>query len=132
MSIEKQKSIVNQFFLDVLKEGKLEILDLILDSECLYFDGGKLKYSNREDFIEYVREARKPFTTTDVVVDDIIAEGDRVATRCTYHLETKRDRVTVSVMGFFQFFEGKIVKIWRNVVAISEYEYETPNIGDDG
>jgi predicted SnoaL-like aldol condensation-catalyzing enzyme len=120
MSIVKQKSIVNQFFLEVLKEGKLEILDFILDSECLYIDGGKLKYSNREDFIEYVRETRKPYTTTDVVVDDIIAEGDRVATRCTYHLETKRDRVTVSVMGFFQFFEGKIVKIWRNVVVISE------------
>jgi len=120
MSIEIQKTIINQFFLDGLKDGKLEILEKILGPECSYIDGGKLKYTARDDFIEYVREARKPYTSTDVVVDDIIAEGDKVAVRCTYHLETKGDKATVSVMGFFQFSEGKIVKIWRNVVASSE------------
>ena len=122
MSIETQKTIIKQFFHGALKEGKLEILEKILEPECSYMDGGKLKYTTREDFIDYVREARKPYIRTDVVIDDIIAEGEKVAVRCTYHLETNTAQVTVSVMGFFQFHGSKIVKIWRTLVISSEQE----------
>jgi limonene-1,2-epoxide hydrolase len=122
MSIEYQKIIVKRFFLDVLMEGELEILEKILDNECSYFDGGMLKYTNREDFIKYVREARKPYTSIEVVIDEIISEDNSVAVRCTYNLGTKEDRSTFSVMGFFKFYEDRIVKIWRNIVLCSKQE----------
>ncbi len=122
MSNDIQKSIVKQFFLEGLKEGKLEIFEKILDSECSYFDGGKLKLSTREDFIEYVREAQKIHTSIDVVIDEIVSEDDKVAVRCTYNLGTKEDQAVFSVMGFFQFCEGRIVNIWRNIVLSSEHE----------
>ena len=125
MSIETQKSIVKQFFQEVLEDGKLEILEKILNPECTYIDAGEQKFTNRGDFIEYVREGRKPFTKFDVVINDIIAEGEKLAVRCTYHLDTKTVQTTLAVMGFFQFQEGKIVKIWRNIVISDEQEKES-------
>ena len=122
MSIETHKTIVNRFFQEGLSDGKLEILENILSPECSYFDGGIQEHSTRKDFIEYVREARKPFTYTEVVVEDVIAEGDKAAVRCTYHLETESDRFTIPVMGFFQFDDCKIVKIWRNMAASGDGE----------
>ena len=120
MSIELQKNIVERFFLDALQEGELEILEKILDSKCSYFDGGMLNYTKREEFIEYVREGRKPYASIEVVIDEIISEDDKVAVRCTYKLGTDVDQYTFSVMGFFQFYEDKIVKIWRNIVLSSK------------
>jgi predicted SnoaL-like aldol condensation-catalyzing enzyme len=125
MSTETQKTIVKQFFYDVLRDGKLEVLERILNPECPYYDGGELKYTTREEFIEYVGEARKSFTSIDVVIDEMIAEGDKVAVRCTYYLDTEVIRSTFSVMGFFQFHELIIVKIWR-VIVISNQQEKTP------
>ena len=122
MSIHNHKTIVKQFFRDVLSNGNLEILEDILSPECSYIDGGRLKYRTQIDFINYVREARKPFTNTNVVVEDLIAQGDKIAVRCTYHLETESDRYTVPVMGIFHFHKGKIVKIWRNLSTSDDGE----------
>ena len=119
MSIEPQKNIVKIFFLDALQEGELEILEKILDHECSYFDGGMLNFTSREEFIEYVREGRKSYTSIEVVIDEIISEDDKVAVRCTYKLGTDVDQYTFSVMGFFQFYQDRIVKIWRNIVLSS-------------
>lgn len=122
MTIETNKNIVRRFFMDVLTEGKMDVLEDILAPDCTYTDGGKLKYTTRDDFTNYVSEARKGFIKTKVIIEDIIAEGDRVAVRCTYHLETERDRYVVPVMGIFLFRNGKIAEIWRNIAASDDSE----------
>ena len=117
MTIETHKAIVQQFFYEVLRDGKMEVLKEILAADCSYTDGGNLKYTNRDDFTQYVREARMPYTHIDITIHDIIAEGDGVAARCTYHLETERDRYAIPVMGIFRFQENRITEIWRNIAA---------------
>jgi predicted SnoaL-like aldol condensation-catalyzing enzyme len=117
MTIETHKAIVQRFFHDVLKDGKMEVLEEITTPDCSYADGGKLKYTNRDDFTHYVREARMPYTHIEIILHDIIGEGDRVAVRCTYHLKTERNRYTIPVMGIFRFQENRIVEIWRNIAA---------------
>lgn len=103
--------------MDVLTEGKMDVLEDILAPDCTYTDGGKLKYTTRADFTNYVSETRKEFIKTKVIIEDIIAEGDRVAARCTYHLETERKCYVIPVMGIFHFRNGKVVEIWRNIAA---------------
>jgi predicted SnoaL-like aldol condensation-catalyzing enzyme len=115
MTIETHKAIVQRFFHEVLKDGKMEVLEEITAPDCSYADGGKLKYTNRDDFTNYVRDARKGLTHIKITIHDIIAEGDRVAVRCTYHLETERNRYTMPVMGIFRLQDNKIVEIWRNI-----------------
>ena len=117
MTSEMHKTIVQRFFFQVLRDGKMEALEEIMTPDCSYTDGGTLKYTNRNDFTDYVREARKPYTQIKITIHDTIAEGDRVAVRCTYHLETELIRHTVPVMGIFRFQQNKIVEIWRNIAT---------------
>ena len=103
MTSETHKTIVQRFFFEALRDGKTEVLEEIMTPDCSYTDAGKLKYTNRDDFVDYVREARKPYTQIEITIHDTIAEDDRVAVRCTYHLETDLIRHTVPVMGIFRF-----------------------------
>lgn len=118
MSIEVHKAIVRRFFGEALESGRMETLHEILDPHCIYVDGGELRFTSRDDLVGYVLEARERFTRTDVVIDDLIAEGDKVAVRCEYHLMAEGVPSTLSVMGFFQLREGRIVGIWRTLVAV--------------
>jgi predicted SnoaL-like aldol condensation-catalyzing enzyme len=121
MLIETQKNIVNQYF-QGLMDGRLEILEEILSSDCAYIDAGETMFTNRGELIDYLRKARRLHTKFDVVISDIIAEGDKAAVRCTFHLDTNAVQTTLAVMGFFQFHAGKIVKIWRSIVIRDEQE----------
>ena len=62
-------------------------------------------------------EAREPYTEASVVIDDPAADGDKVAVRCERQLATDDGRSRFAVIGFFEFREGKIIRIWRNIVA---------------
>jgi predicted ester cyclase len=118
--IEARKSAVRRFFQEGLQNGRTDTLRELLDPHCTYFDGGELRVANRGDFIDYVVEARASYTETSVVIDDLIAEGDKVAARCRYHLTSDGGRSTFAVMGFFQFSEDRIVGIWRSIVAVED------------
>ena len=120
MSNEVHKAIVHRFFREALEEGRTDTLREILDPHCSYVDGGDLRFTSRDDFVGYVVEAREPFERTDVVIEDLISEGNKAAVRCAYHLTADGVRSTFSVMGFFQFHEGRIVSIWRNIVAVAD------------
>lgn len=120
MTRDTHKAIVQRFFFEVLRDGKMEMLEEIMAPDCSYTDAGKLKYTDRQDFIDYVKDARKGLTHIDVIIHDVIAEVDRVAVRCTYHLETKRNQYALPVMGIFRFRQNKIVEIWRNIAGTAE------------
>jgi predicted SnoaL-like aldol condensation-catalyzing enzyme len=117
MTAQTYKVIVRRFFYDVLRDGKLEILDEIMALNCSYTDGGKLKHKTRHAFTNYVRESRAQFTRVNLTLHDIVAEGDRVTVRRTYHLKTEKSRYTLPVTGIFRFRENKIVEIRRNIAA---------------
>ena len=119
---EAHKSVVRRFFQEALENGQTAVLEEILDPCCSYFDGGALRFTNRDDFIAYLIEARERFTETTVVIDDVVAEGDKVAVRCEYHLATDGDRSRYAVMGFFEFGEGGIIGIWRIIVAVAGHD----------
>ena len=121
MSIETPKNIIYQYF-QALNDGQFKILEELLCPDCSYIDAGDIMFTNRGEIIEYFRKARRLHTKFDVVISDLVAERDKAAVRCMFHLDTNAVQTTVAVMGFFQFHEGKIVKIWRNMVISDEQE----------
>ena len=118
MSIEDNKAHVRRFFREVVSDGNLESIAELLDARCRYFDAGILRTSGLSEFIDYVIQARKPFDSINVKIENIIAEGNEVAVRCSYHLELESEHSVVPVMADFRIEEGKIVEMWR-VVATS-------------
>jgi limonene-1,2-epoxide hydrolase len=117
MSIEDNKDLVRRFFREVVSEGNLDAVDDLLAANCRYFDAGLPRTTDRNEFIDYLMQARKPFESIDVTVDNIIAEGVQVAVRCSYHLVLKNEHSLVPVMADFRIEGGKIVEMWRTVAA---------------
>jgi predicted SnoaL-like aldol condensation-catalyzing enzyme len=117
MSTADSKSRVRRFFREVVSAGNLEAIDELLDASCQYFDGGSLRASGLDEFTEYLVQARRPFDSIDVKIENIIAEGSQVAVRCSYHLRLEGKDSVVPVMADFRFEEGKIVEMWRAVAV---------------
>ena len=74
-----------------------------------------------ETFEQTFAEAREGFPDLSVVVEDVLAEGDRVSARVTMHgthrgefqgIAPTGKRVEVRAMDMFRIREGKIVEHW--------------------
>ncbi len=117
MSIEDNKARIQRFFDEVVSQGDLEAVDDLLAASCRYFDAGTLRTTGCSEFIDYLIEARKPYDSITVEIDNIIAEGDQVAVRCSYHLMLEGEHSVVPVMAEFRIKDGKILEMWRAVAA---------------
>jgi ketosteroid isomerase-like protein len=106
-----------RFFDDVVGQGDIDVVNALLAPDCRYFDAGSLRTSNVPEFIEYLENARLPFDSIDVEIDSMIAEGNRVAVRCSYHLVVAGEHSVAPVMADFLIEEGKIAEMWRCVSA---------------
>lgn len=77
-----EAAVVRRLFDEVMNAGRLELIDELMaedavEHEALPISTGEL----RRDFRAWVSELRKAFPDYHVQVEDVIAEGDRVATR---------------------------------------------------
>jgi predicted SnoaL-like aldol condensation-catalyzing enzyme len=117
---EDNKTVVMHFFKEVVGQGNLDVVNALLATNCRYFDAGSARTTNIPEFIDYLKEARLPFDSIDVKIDNIIAEGNRVAVRCLYHLVIAGEHSVVPVMADFLLEDGKIAEMWRCVPARSQ------------
>jgi predicted SnoaL-like aldol condensation-catalyzing enzyme len=117
LSMEDNKARVRRFFEKVVSQGNLETVDELLAASCRYFDAGILRTTGCSEFIDYLIQARKPLDSINVKIDNMIAEGDQVAVRCSYHLIIEGEHSMVPVMADFRLKDGKIVEMWRTVAA---------------
>ena len=119
MLMEDNKAHVQRSFAEVVSQGNQETVNELLTDSCRYFDAGILRTTGCAEFNSYLLEARKPFDSIDVEIDNMIAEGDQVAVRCSYHLIFEGEHSVVPVMAEFRMEDGKIVEIWRTVATRS-------------
>ncbi len=117
MSIEDNKALVIRFFKEVVGQGSLDAINELLASNCRYFDAGSIRTANIREFADYVKEARLPFDSIDVKIDNIVAEGNQVAVRCSYNQMLAGEHSVALVMVDFQIEDGKIVEMWRCIPA---------------
>lgn len=80
MSAEKNKEIVRRVIDEVVNKGDLLLVEEVLASEYVYHFPTHDIYGP-EGFKEFVTSMRSAFPDLHVIIEDIIAEGDKVAAR---------------------------------------------------
>ena len=60
-----------------------------------------------------------PFDSIKIEIDNIIAEGNWVAVRYSYHSVLAGEIMVVPAMADFLIEDGKIVEMWRYIPARS-------------
>ena len=117
---EENKRTVIYFFNEVVGQGNEDAVNELLAPNCRYFDAGRVKTTNVQEFIDYLKKARMPFDSIKIEIDNIIAEGNQVAVRYSYHSVLAGELMVVPAMAAFLIEDGKIVEMWRYIPTRSK------------
>jgi steroid delta-isomerase-like uncharacterized protein len=110
-------------------KGNLAVFDELCTSDFVYHDPAQPHVRSREDYRQLVSETRSEHPDMHVTIEDLFAEGDRVAARGAMsgtrkegeyhgiHVSGKK-RATWTWTSVFRFAGGKIAELWTNYDAL--------------
>jgi len=119
MSIEENKAVVRRFFEELLSTDNFAVADEILSPGFRFYFAGSPEPLALEHYKEFLRARRAAFPDRRFLVEDMIAEGDKVSARFTMHGTHKGDlrgiaptgkEVTVTGIDMIRLAVGKMVE----------------------
>ena len=127
-------SVVRRWFEEVWNRGREETIDELFDEEGVAHglaDEAGSPLRGAAGFKPFFRRFREAFPEMEVVVEDTVAEGDKVAARCTVRGRHRGDslgfKATDSPVEFdgiciVRIRNGKIVEAWNNFDFMSMFQ----------
>lgn len=119
------KEIVRQMNEEVWGEGDLDLIDEYVAEDYVEHNTASPRDIHGPDgYRENVEMVRAAFPDMDVIVEDIIADGDKVAYRYTIvgthegpfmGIEPTGVEVEIAGSGIARFEDGQLVESWSNV-----------------
>ena len=123
---EDNKALLRRWFEEVWNKGREGAIDEMFAEDGvangLTDDAGE-PLRGASGFKPFFRKFREAFPDIEVVVEDAVAEGDKVAARCTVRGRHRGDTlgfaateqlVEFTGMTFARVRDGKIVEAWNN------------------
>jgi steroid delta-isomerase-like uncharacterized protein len=130
---EENKALVHRWFEEVWNKGHADAIDEMLAEDGIVHglsDDVNKPMRGTRDFRPFHTQFRGAFPGIYVVVEDTIAEGDKVAARCSVrgkhsgaHLGFAPSNATVEFTGMVivRIKDGKIVEGWNNFDFMQMY-----------
>lgn len=121
MSGEEHKAVVRRAIEELFNTGRMKIADEVFATDYVDHSPSNPELSSLENIKRFVEERRVAFPDTRNVVEDMIAEGDKVAARWTTQATHRGEilgvaptgnEVTVRWLGIFRVSKGRIVESW--------------------
>jgi predicted ester cyclase len=85
MTLQDNKRLARRFYEDVLNTGKLELLDDVLSDNFIDHPPSGEGVPGIPSFREFVKMVAGAFPDLRIQVNDVLAEGSKVAVRLTVH-----------------------------------------------
>lgn len=124
--LEENKSLIRKWFEEVWNKGNSNAI-AELTSENLVVHGLTDATGNpitdAHAFREFHQQFRNAFPDIAIVVEDCLAEGDKVAARCTVKAKHTGDSLGVAAthadvdftgIAIVRVYDGKIIEAWNN------------------
>ena len=131
--LEKNKALMRRWFEEVWNKGRAEAINEMMAEDCvnhgLSEDGEPLRGAS--GFLPFHTQFRESFPDIAVVVEDTIAEGDKVVARCSVRgkhvgdsLGFKATQKTAEFDGIAiaRLKDGKFVESWNNFDFMKMYK----------
>jgi predicted ester cyclase len=123
MSAEENKAIIRRYIEEAWNKGNVNIIDQVMaDNYARYIPGPELPL-DREGQKQRIRAFRLAFPDFHLTIDDMVAEGDKVAFRMTgtgtqhgtfMGIAPTGRQTTITIIDIARFASGKIVEHWGN------------------
>ena len=119
MSIEVNKAVVRRFFEELLSADDLAVADELLSPGFRFYFAGSPDPMDLERYKQFLVARRAAFPDRRFVVEDMIAEGDKVSARFTMRGTHKGEfrgiapsgtEVTMTGIDMIRLAEGKMVE----------------------
>lgn len=117
--LQANKALVRRYIEEVLSANRLEKLDEMLGPDFADSTPGALGSETGPDIIRAAQgRIRVLFPTVQYQIDELVAEGDKVAARYTVRAATKEEegipsqKVEITGMTLFRIAAGKIREVW--------------------
>ena len=119
MSIEENKAVVRRFFEELLSTDDLAVADELLSPGFRFYFAGSPDPMDLESYKEFLVARRAAFPDRRFVVEDMIAEGDKVSARFTMRgthkgqfrgIAPSGKEVTMTGIDIIRLAEGKMVE----------------------
>jgi steroid delta-isomerase-like uncharacterized protein len=131
---EENKVFIRRWFEEVWNNGREDAIDEMMDEGCvangLADESGRAPRGPAE-FKPFFRKFRGAYPEINVVVEDVISEGNKVAARCTVRGHHRGDTlgfpatqqpVEFTGMTILRVRDGKIVEAWNNFDFMSMFQ----------
>lgn len=124
MSVEENKAIVRRWTEEGFGKGNLTVADAVVATDFVNHNPVAGQRPGREGLKQAVAMLRGAFPDLRVEIEDMIAEGDRVAIRDTIRgthqgafagIPPTDKRVAVRRVAIFRVVSGKIAENWSQV-----------------
>ena len=119
MSAEENKAVVRRFFEELLSTDNLAVADEILSPGFRFYFAGSPEPIDLESYKEFLVARRAAFPDRRFVVEEMIAEGDKVSARFTMRGTHKGElrgfaptgrEVTMTGIDMIRLSEGKMAE----------------------
>jgi steroid delta-isomerase-like uncharacterized protein len=136
---EESKAIIRRAF-EAWNAGDLDLFDEILAADYVHRDPAEPDVRSLEDYKRYVSYVHSRYPGLHLAIEDMLAEGDKVAARYTWRVTDtvgREDRpptsrqVTVTGTAIYRLAGGRIAEIWVNWDELGYYRQlgVVPEIG---
>jgi steroid delta-isomerase-like uncharacterized protein len=121
MSTDDNKALMQRFFDEVVNGGNVDLIDELLTDDFVEHEEFPGLEPNREGVKQFFRTFRSAFPDGTFSVEEMIAEGDTVATRVTIRgthegeflgIPATGRSVEVAAIDFVSFEDGKMTAHW--------------------
>ena len=122
MSAEENKAIVRQVY-EVFSSGNLDDLDQLLATDIVDHNPVPGQLPGLAGVKQVMHEFQATFPDLQIMAEDMLAEGDKVAARITQRgthqgtfmgMPPTGKQVTVSGMDLVRLVDGKVAERWGN------------------
>ena len=124
MSLEENKAIELRFLEEVVNKGNLDVIDELCAANFVDHTALPGVAPDREGYKQFFAMSRSALPDFHSTLEDLIAEGDKVAERFTARGTHKGEwmgiaptgkQVTVQGIAIHRITDGKIVENWANM-----------------
>jgi predicted ester cyclase len=113
------KAIARRYFEEILNKGSAPAIDAIVAADVV-FRNPPAVVKGIADFRKLVAGLRGAFPDLHFILEDELAEGNKVATRWVMRGTQGTRKMDVSGMDIFLIENGKIREIWVNMDTLAQ------------
>ena len=131
MSKETNKAVERSIVVEVINKGNMGVLDECLTHDFVYHGLGGVEVRGIPGYKQFTSALRSTYPDIHVTIEDILAEGDLVATRtfCTFTFTGKAgpdnphgQRVSMAGSILDRFRDGRIAETWEQYDRLDLYQ----------